>query len=74
MNGHRDSMKTLKEVSLAQHAASHGVSDLNKCYTFKILKSVPGPTGYAGMRQWELSHQNTLKSRIAPGLPGINIH
>jgi hypothetical protein len=73
MNGHRDSVQTLKEVPLAQHAASHGVSDLDKCFTLKILKTVPGPTGYAGMRQWELSYQNILKSRVAPGLPGLKI-
>jgi hypothetical protein len=63
----------MKEVPVAQHAASHGVSDLDKCFTLKILKSVTGPTGYAGLRQWELSYQNILKSKVAPRLPGLNI-
>jgi hypothetical protein len=73
MNGHRQSVKNNEvEKPVAEHAAFHGLS-FDACYQSKILRTVPEPVNYAIMRQYEQAYHHILKSRKAPGLPGLNI-
>jgi hypothetical protein len=74
MNGHRQSVKHNEvEKPVAEHAASHQVSNFDKCYKTTILRKIQGPANYAILRQYELAYQYILKSRKAQGLPGLNI-
>jgi hypothetical protein len=73
VSGHRHDVKNQLAKPVAEHAASHGITDLNTAFDLKIIHSMT-EANYSKLRQYELAHQRVLKSRKAEDEPaGLNI-
>ena len=78
MSGHRADVKQAAVLQnsckpVAEHAASHGITDFNKCFTTTAIRNIQGNPNYSVMRREELACQMVLKSRQAENKPGLNL-